>query len=90
MKTVLTAATLALALTSCATSKAVYTPDGKQGHALQCGGTAMTWNDCQEKAGQICGSKGYEVLDRQENTSYVLGSPAISRTMLIACKDGGV
>lgn len=88
MKLILMSAAAAALLVGCATAKTVYTPDGRQGHAIQCGGTAMTWNECQEKAGQICGTSGYEVLDRQENTSYVIGSASISRTMLISCKGG--
>lgn len=44
-------------------------PDGSMGHHVTCGGTLFSMGDCIERAGNICGAKGYEVLgaDRESN-----------------------
>ena len=55
---------LALALSSCATSKLTYLPDGKEGYSINCSGAAVPINACFEKAGALCGSRGYNVYDR--------------------------
>lgn len=62
-------------LQGCATASQTYLPDGRQGFNLNCSGTMRNWGECQEKAGEICGSRGYDVISHQgENlgniTSY--------------------
>ena len=52
------------ALTACANSSQTYTADGKVGHSINCSGTVRNWGMCYEKAGEICGAKGYEVLEK--------------------------
>lgn len=52
-------------LTSCATSKATYLPDGSSGHSISCDGSAVGISVCFEKAGQICGSQGYDLISRE-------------------------
>lgn len=83
-----------LALTGCTTEKAVYLPDGRQGHALECSGTAQTWNDCYAKAGEVCKAAGYEVLSKTSDQQSILtasqysvvGGTVQKRAMVIACK----
>jgi hypothetical protein len=57
-----------LLLWACATSSAVYMPDGNKGHSITCGGeyvwNANSWQACFQKASAICGDKGYEILSR--------------------------
>jgi uncharacterized protein YceK len=48
----------------CATAKKTYTSDGKEGYVITCSGSALNWGMCYEKAGKICGTKGYEVLEK--------------------------
>ena len=57
-------------LTSCAISKSTYLPDGKQGHSISCDGAAVGMNVCFEKAGELCGSRGYNLLNREGQVVY--------------------
>ncbi len=52
-------------LFGCATSKQTYLPDGSLGHSISCDGAAVGINVCFEKAGEICGAKGYDLLNRE-------------------------
>jgi hypothetical protein len=85
---------LALLLAGCATQKTVYLPDGRQGHAIECSGTDLSWNDCYAKAGETCKARGYDVVTRNEDKNYSAavtqyggaGGTIAKRTLLIACK----
>jgi hypothetical protein len=54
----------------------------------------MSWNLCYEKAGELCKSRGYEVIRKDgdqsttvSGTQYgVFGTTNVNRTLLIACK----
>jgi hypothetical protein len=48
----------------CASVRKTHTSDGKEGYILNCSGTASTWGNCYSKAGDLCGEKGYEVLEK--------------------------
>jgi len=54
---------LVIPLGACATSKAVYGPDGSKQHSITCGWG--TQNACYEKAGELCGTQGYKVVERR-------------------------
>ena len=77
-------------LSACAMSEESYLPDGRKGHAISCSGTALTWNDCYKKAGEICRERGYTVVDggseRGQVSSRQFSGPVIIRNMMIACK----
>ncbi|NWG32569.1 MAG: hypothetical protein HXY29_13910 [Rhodocyclaceae bacterium] len=53
------------ALQGCATSKEVFLSDGSKGFNINCGGALMNFGHCLEKAGEICGDKGYLVVNQQ-------------------------
>ncbi len=53
------------ALASCAISKKTYLPDGSEGYSISCDGSAVGINVCFEKAGQLCGARGYDLLNRE-------------------------
>jgi len=55
----------ALVLTGCTTAAPVYLADGSKGFNISCGGAVQSFGDCHAKAGEICGSKGYEVVNRE-------------------------
>lgn len=59
------ALTTMASLQGCATATQTYLPDGRMGFNLNCSGTAGNWGMCQEKAGEICGSKGYDIISHQ-------------------------
>ncbi len=79
----------------CATAKKTYTSDGKEGYAITCSGSALNWGMCYEKAGEICGEKGYEVLEKSGDQGAMVsgnqfglyGGSVINRSMIIKCKE---
>lgn len=85
---------LALFLGGCAFASETYTPNGQKGYSVTCSGAAASWANCFEKAGELCGSKGYDVLDRGGDSGFVAGGggssffagSTYSRAMLIRCK----
>jgi hypothetical protein len=84
---------MALMLTACASSSKTYGPDGRVGYSLTCSGLARDWGMCLSKAGEICGAKGYDVLNVNgdsgamvtANPQMAFGGTTISRNMLISC-----
>jgi len=81
----------AVLLCGCATAKKIYTPEGKEGYSINCSGSALNWGMCYEKAGKICGSKGYEVLEKSGDRGALLSGnqfglyagSVINRSMII-------
>ena len=81
-------------LGGCATSRQTYTSDGQQGYSINCSGSALNWGMCYEKAGEICGGKGYEVLQKSGDQGAMIsgtqfglfGGSVINRSMIIKCK----
>jgi hypothetical protein len=86
----------AISLSGCAVSvKPVYGPDGVQAHAITCSsGLGLNWGHCYEKAGEICGARGYKVWNQAGSQSSVIsggdgsifGASSEERTLLIECK----
>ena len=90
------------------TVKETYTSDGQKGYVIDCSGDSdyhlimhnPTQADCYTKAGEICGVKGYEILNQGDKeqaslsgavsttkASTAFGVEKIFRTMVIKCKD---
>ena len=84
-----------LLICGCATARKTYTSDGKEGYSINCSGSALNWGMCYEKAGELCGAKGYVVLEKSGDTGAVVsgsqfglyGGSVINRSMIIKCKD---
>lgn len=57
-------------LASCASSKQTYLPDGSVGHSISCDGSAVGMNVCYEKAGELCGSRGYKLVNKEGQVIY--------------------
>lgn len=75
---------LTISISGCVSATPVITPSGQQGFTIDC--SAM--NDighCYKKAGEICGSNGYEIY-AQNNKAQSFFSPA-NRTMIVRCKN---
>lgn len=78
----------------CASGSQTYGPDGKQAFAINCSGMARNWGMCYEKAGELCGTRGYEVINQSGDQgagasitpSGGFGGSVISRSLLIKCK----
>ena len=73
------------ALSGCATttSSEIYTADGRLGRSIYCSGT--TWGPCYEKAGETCGTKGYEVLEKSGDQGGA-NPNFIKRSIIIQCR----
>lgn len=85
---------IAATLTGCASVSESYAPDGRKAFALNCSGTARGWDKCFSKAGELCKSAGYDILDRSGESvasigggaSGFYGAQTSERAMMIACK----
>jgi hypothetical protein len=89
-------------LSSCITTSDAYMPDGSLGHHITCGGGWFSMGDCIQKAGDICGSSGYTVVDKNgesipfsQTNGYANSSSAsvnstsgsiIQRDLFVKCK----
>jgi hypothetical protein len=77
-------------LAGCASSSTTYAPDGGVAHSISCSGLARSWGACYEKAGDLCGAAGYDVMnpDTDQNLLFngSFGGSKQSRSLLIACK----
>ena len=78
-------------VSGCATASKTFTADGKEGYVIDCSGSALNWGMCYKKAGDICGSKGYVVLEKNGDKGAMLtagqfglfGGSVIHRSMII-------
>lgn len=85
----------AVALGGCATSRTITGADGKPLHKISCDGSALSIEACYEKAGELCGSAGYEIVNQGGTaTPFVFASPSsftagtiVSRTVYARCRD---
>ena len=84
----------AIALSGCAIAHHTVMPDGRQGLSINCSGSAMSWNQCYEKAGDSC-PHGYDVVTKDGdggnataggNGTFFAASAANTRSMMISCK----
>ena len=111
MHYVLLAAVAAAAISTagCSSSKQIYTADGQQGQVISCtpawtGGiigqiadSSTSWNQCYEKAGELCGAAGYDIIQQigeggvygQGGRSGGFVSTKNNRSMIVKCKGQG-
>ena len=82
-------------LSACATSKEIDIAEGQRGYSIDCSAEHLDWSRCYEKAGQICGEKGFEILDKTGGTGMVVagveygvyGEAGLNRSMTIKCRN---
>lgn len=75
---------LAIFLSGCTvTGVPTYTPDGREGYAINCGGALHNWSQCYTEAGKLCGASGYDVVDK---TKPPLIGNTERRSLVVACK----
>ncbi len=91
---VLLTITLVLVAGCSATAK-TYEKKGRKGLNINCSGLTSNWKQCEDKAANACGPKGYKVVakagaDQSEDPAdFVFGlNPAgfSSRSMIVICK----
>lgn len=78
-------------------SNKTYAPDGREAYTIECSGVGGSWAMCQAKAGDLCGSKGYDLISTGSDqgaianidgsTGNAFATNTISRSMYIACKN---
>lgn len=56
---------LIMAISACAMVSETYMPDGSKGYSISCDGAAVGINVCFEKAGNLCGAVGYDIITRE-------------------------
>lgn len=81
-KSILMTALVVVAISGCTPTSKVRLPDGGEGFTIACGGTMRSWASCYEAAGEQCGSRGYDILNRSSDATI----DTTSRSMLIKCK----
>jgi hypothetical protein len=83
-------------LLSCVTEHSVALPNGTQGYAIRCPGTARDIGDCMNEAANICDGK-YQILDRDGNVVGGAAAPVgngavwvqgVHRTLIVSCGAG--
>jgi hypothetical protein len=47
--------------TGCTQVTHIHLPDGRPGYLVRCPGWTGNWSKCLSRAGQICGSREYEM-----------------------------
>lgn len=60
---------ICFALSSCVTASESYLPDGSKGQLVTCGGALFSYTDCLKRAGEICGSQGYQIITADGNAT---------------------
>jgi hypothetical protein len=67
-------------LAGCTTAKDIYLPDGTLGYNVDCDTITPDSAACYQKAGEICGAKGYTLIN-------VPGGMSSPWHLFIKCKD---
>ena len=67
-------------LGACTTAREIYLPNGSQGHDIRCDGIGNKMENCYQRAGEICGSKGYDIATPQ-------GAYSGMHSLFIKCKE---
>ena len=88
------AVAVAILVSGCASSEPTYTASGQKGHSIDCSGELGTWGECYEEAGELCGARGYRVLEKMTdkgssviaNKDGLFGDSTNTRSLIIQCK----
>lgn len=86
--------TLMLIISGCVESEPVFTPNGQRGYNVDCSGGDSDWGECYEEAGELCGTRGYRIIEKMTDkgsSTYadddvLTGETYNTRTMIIQCK----
>ena len=89
---------LTFVLNGCATVKETYSQDGRKAYTLNCSGSARGWDKCYAAAGELCKTKGYDIMNKTgegESNALIQNNISVNeygvikgkeRSMVIACK----
>ncbi len=73
-----------LLLAACSGAIKTYAPDGKEAYVIQCRGGRYA---CAEQAGQLCGRRGYTILDQTGQAMPPQRAAIGAPELMIACGD---
>lgn len=62
-----------------APTEQTYAPDGKPASKVSCQGVPNDFTGCYAKAGDICGAKGYKVIEKANGIS--------TNSILVECRE---
>lgn len=91
----------AVIMPGCVSSSETYTADGRKGHVISCPsqgaltGALTNWGTCFQRAGEICGTRGYAVLQRSDEPGFSAAvnqyggyaGTTTNRMMIVRCND---
>jgi hypothetical protein len=86
---------VALLLGGCPWSHATSGLKDGEAHGINCSGPDRTWAFCGERAAEICGARGYDVLAAGGGTAGMIETlnpsagfdgPVTERSILIRCR----
>lgn len=85
-----------LALAGCAANAKTYEKKGRRGLHIDCSGISSSWEQCEQRAKDSCGRKGYRVMAKSggekpddDSGDFLFGiNPAgfSSRSMIVMCR----
>ncbi len=86
---------LIIFISGCASASQIYLPSGDVGYMINCSGAKLAWSDCAAKAGDICKSRGYNIISSSgdknasnaDHRSSGTSSSAANRSLIIKCKE---
>ena len=68
-----------MSLGSCASERTTYLADGSRGYSVSCRGFLNSWDQCLVKAGRVCGSRGYNIInDSQYDRTLLFGFKSVT------------
>lgn len=85
----------AVALTGCflpAPASKTFGPTGKPGYSINCPGLMNNWGACYERAGDLCGVQGYDIVVLNGEPVDPAAPPkppsggAMSRSIVVQCR----
>ncbi len=56
-------------LCACAKATDTYLPDGSLGQSISCNGSLLNHGDCLAKAGEVCGARGYSLINKDGSST---------------------
>ena len=60
-----------------ATDSETYTAEGRAGYTIHCDGALLSWETCSAKAGELCETRGYDVLEKH-TWGFLSSGPCLS------------
>lgn len=78
MKYVILSLVTTVALSACVTAKEVCMADGRLSYNIDCSDPGLSWGKCYQKAGDVCGSEGYDILLRSGDQGSTMSARELS------------